>query len=112
MASSSIFSRAITKSSSWPDKDELLDVVYWSRQLLALVLGMIWGLLPLTGIFGILLYVAATTLMLNSYVTSFQKQDIEDYGGFMDVAKEGFMSAFATFLVAWIIVYSSMHFSL
>jgi len=106
-----VLSRAITSCSSWPDKEELLDVVYWSRQLLALVMGLLWGVLPLTGIIAIILYVAATTLALNFYVIGFQKQDIEEYGGFMEVAKEGFMSALATFLVMWIIVYTSMHFS-
>lgn len=109
--SKSVFTRAITKSSSWPEKEELLDVVYWSRQLLALAMGLLWGAVPLTGLIGLILYVAATTLALNFYVIGFQKQDIEEYGGFMEVAKEGFMSAFATFMVMWIIIYTSVHFS-
>lgn len=104
----SLFSKAIAKS-EWPDKEELLDVVYWGRQILALLVGLVWGFLPLTGILGIILYVAATTLLLNSYVGGYQKQDVEEFGGFMSLAQEGFMSAFATFMVSWIIAYTSMH---
>jgi len=104
----SLFTKAISPS-EWSDKEELLDVVYWSRQILALLMGLVWGFLPLTGILGIILYVAATTLLLNSYVGGYQKQDIEEFGGFMTLAQEGFMSAFATFMVSWILAYTSMY---
>lgn len=109
MLQSSLFQKAITKSSEWPDKEELLDVVYWSRQVLAVGIGVLFGLVPIAGILGILLYCAITTFTLNFYVSEFQKQDIEDLGGFFELAKEGFMSAFASFLVVWIIVYSTLH---
>lgn len=53
--------------------------------------------------------ILATTLLLNSYVGGYQKQDVEEFGGFMSLAQEGFMSAFATFMVSWIIAYTSMN---
>ena len=109
MGRQNLWKKAFTRNSSWADKDELLDVVYWSRQILAVVLGVIFGLFPLIGVVGILLYCGTTTLLMNFYVSEFQKQDLEDYGGFFELAKEGFMSAFASFLVVWIIVYSSFH---
>ena len=33
-------------------QDEVLDVIYWWRQLLGLLLGLVWGILPLTGLIG------------------------------------------------------------
>ena len=36
-------------------KEEFLDVVYWSRQLLSAILGAIWASIPLNGIVGILM---------------------------------------------------------
>ena len=30
-------------------QDELLDVVHWLRQIVAIVCGIIWGLIPLKG---------------------------------------------------------------
>ena len=109
MKQASLLEKAFTKSSSWPDKEELLDVVYWSRQLLAVVIGVLFGAIPVAGILAIILYCAITTFSLNIYVSEFQKQDVEDLGGFFELAKEGFMSAFASFLVVWIIVYSSVN---
>ena len=34
-------------------QDEFLDVIYWFRQVLAILLGIIWGILPLKGILAI-----------------------------------------------------------
>lgn len=104
------FFKALKPNSKWEDKDDLLDIVYWSRQLIALVIGFIWGLLSIKGLLGILAYCAITAVVMNFYVTNFQGQDLDDYGGFFELAKEGFMSSFASFLVMWIIVYSSFYF--
>lgn len=60
----SLFSKAIAKS-EWPDKEELLDVVYWGRQILALLVGLVWGFLPLTGVLGIILYVAGLNILMH-----------------------------------------------
>jgi EMC6 len=35
--------------------------------------------------------------------------DDEAYGGIYEIIKEGFMTNFASFLVTWIIVYSTLH---
>ena len=109
MTESRLWQKALTRNSPWSDKEELLDVVYWIRQMLAVVLGILFGVFPLAGMIAILLYCGITTLSMNIYVSEFQKQDLEEYGGFFELAKEGFMSAFASFLVVWIIVYSSFH---
>ncbi|KAF2368173.1 Rab5-interacting protein family, partial [Trinorchestia longiramus] len=47
--------RAFTSNSQWPDKDDFLDVIYWGRQILGLILGVIWGVIPLKGFLGLLL---------------------------------------------------------
>lgn len=36
-----------------PPQDEFLDVVYWFRQIIAIILGLIWGVVPLKGFLGI-----------------------------------------------------------
>ena len=36
-------------------QDEFLDVIYWMRQLVGIVVGILWGVLPIKGILGILL---------------------------------------------------------
>ncbi|UYV62469.1 C20orf24 [Cordylochernes scorpioides] len=52
----SVWLRTFTPSSKWPDKDEFLDVVYWLKQIVGLLLGLAWGLVPLKGVLGIAMY--------------------------------------------------------
>lgn len=54
-AADSIWRRAITANSEWPDKDEFLDVIYWSRQVIGILVGIVWGLIPLKGFIALLL---------------------------------------------------------
>uniref|UniRef100_A0AC35FCF3 Rab5-interacting protein n=1 Tax=Panagrolaimus sp. PS1159 TaxID=55785 RepID=A0AC35FCF3_9BILA len=100
------FSKAIARKSIWYDKDELLDVLYWGRQILGLLLGFIFGVVPIRGILGLVSYVGISTYVGQMFVTQYQEQDEEEYGGFWELAKEGFGAAFATFMISWITVYS------
>ncbi|XP_030068845.1 GEL complex subunit OPTI isoform X2 [Microcaecilia unicolor] len=83
------WSKALRGDSVWEDKDEFLDVIYWFRQIIAIVLGVIWGIVPLKGFVGIAI--------------SFQQIDEEEYGGTWELTKEGFMTSFALFLPSTLI---------
>ncbi|KAH7730352.1 rab5-interacting protein [Aphelenchoides avenae] len=102
-------SKALKRNNEW-DKDELLDVIYWGRQIISLAVGIIWGLLPLRGFIAFALYLGISAGTGHLYVTSYQNQDDESFGGFWELAKEGFGAAFATFMIAWITVHSAVHF--
>lgn len=52
---STLIKLGLTKNAEWPDEEIFLDWIYWSRQIIGLVFGVIWGLLPLTGIVGLAL---------------------------------------------------------
>ncbi|XP_062608796.1 GEL complex subunit OPTI-like [Saccostrea cucullata] len=105
----STLSKAMASGSTWEDKDEFLDVIYWMRQVFGLVQGLIWGLLPLKGFFGLLLFFVFNVGIVYLYYNMFQKIDDEEYGGATEILKEGLMTSFAAFLVTWIIIYSSLH---
>ncbi|KAI0207204.1 hypothetical protein LSAT2_008132 [Lamellibrachia satsuma] len=105
------FLKSITASSSWPDKDEFLDVVYWMRQIMGLALGLTWGIIPLNGILAILLFFVINCLIIYLYYNTFQQVDEEEFGGVGEILKEGLMTSFATFLVSWIILFSAIHHS-
>ncbi|BFZ19261.1 hypothetical protein BsWGS_22300 [Bradybaena similaris] len=92
--SQTLLSKALTPEFQWSDKDEFLDVIYWMRQIMGVVLGLIWGILPLKGFLGL---------------AFFQKAEEEEYGGAIEILKEGLMTSFSSFLVAWIILYSALH---
>ena len=48
------YSRAFVANSVWAEKDDFLDVVYWLRQLLGLLVGLAWGVLGVSGAAGII----------------------------------------------------------
>ncbi|XP_060521034.1 GEL complex subunit OPTI [Cylas formicarius] len=106
---SSVWSRALTSNSEWPDKEEFLDVIYWARQVIGIILGIVWGLIPLKGFLGLVLFVTLNAAIIYVYFSSFQNVDEEDYGGAWELTKEGFMTSFAGFLVTWIIIYSGLY---
>ncbi|XP_033114529.1 uncharacterized protein RAB5IF homolog [Anneissia japonica] len=106
----SVWARAFTSNSEWPEKDELLDVIYWGRQIVGVIFGLLWGIIPMKGIVGLALFCAINAGILYIYFMSFQKIDDEDFGGAWELTKEGFMTSFALFLIVWIIVYSAIYF--
>uniref|UniRef100_A0A6M2DRI4 Putative rab5-interacting protein n=1 Tax=Xenopsylla cheopis TaxID=163159 RepID=A0A6M2DRI4_XENCH len=107
--SKSLWSRAITANSDWPDKEEFLDIIYWSRQILGILIGIVWGIVPLKGLVALILFAVFNAGLLYIYFTSFQSIDEEEYGGVWELTKEGFMTSFAGFLVTWIIFYTGLH---
>ncbi|OQR69246.1 hypothetical protein BIW11_12380, partial [Tropilaelaps mercedesae] len=92
-----------------PSQDEFLDVIFWLRQLFAVIIGVVWGILPLKGIVGIVLFCMVNTALVYIYASYFQQVDEEDFGDSWEFAKEGFMTTLAGFLVSWIIVYTCVH---
>ncbi|CAG2161323.1 unnamed protein product [Oppiella nova] len=87
-------------------KDQFLDVIYWGRQLLAILMGLIWGYLGLTGILGLSSFVISNSIAVYIYSINF---NVENDDVMQDV-KEGFMTSFASFLVSWILIYSALYF--
>ncbi|CAG5131078.1 unnamed protein product [Candidula unifasciata] len=105
----SLLSKALTPEFDWSDKDEFLDVIYWMRQIMGLLLGLVWGLIPLKGLLALALFLLVNVAIVYVYYNTFQKVDEETYGGTMEILKEGLMTSFSSFLVAWIILYSALH---
>lgn len=58
----------------------------------------------------ILRFAAVNCGIVYIYCLKFQEIDEEAYGGVWELLKEGFMTSFACFLVAWIVFYTGMHF--
>ncbi|XP_074646654.1 GEL complex subunit OPTI-like [Tubulanus polymorphus] len=101
--------KALTAESDWSDKDELLDVIYWMRQIIGVIIGLVWGILPMKGVLAIILFFLINAAIVYFYFNSFQKLDEEEYGGILEILKEGLMTSFASFIVTWIILYSALH---
>ncbi|KAF7282260.1 hypothetical protein GWI33_002981 [Rhynchophorus ferrugineus] len=105
------YKRAFTANSEWPDKEEFLDVIYWARQVIGIILGIVWGIVPLKGFLGLALFAIINAGVIYFYFSNFQNVDEEEYDGAWELTKEGFMTSFAGFLVTWIIIYSGLYYN-
>ncbi|CAO1428914.1 unnamed protein product [Diamesa hyperborea] len=107
-----ILKMGLTRNAPWPEDntDDFLDLIYWSRQIFGILLGVVWGIIPLTGILGLALFAGINAGAVYLYSLNYQNIDEELYGGIYEVVKEGFMTSFAGFLVTWIIFYTGLHF--
>nr|XP_058894088.1 GEL complex subunit OPTI isoform X1 [Kogia breviceps] len=94
----SVWSKVLRSDAAWEDKDEFLDVIYWFRQIIAVVLGVIWGVLPLRGFLGIAGFCLINAGVLYLYFSNYLQIDEEEYGGTWELTKEGFMTSFALFM--------------
>ncbi|CAL8097006.1 unnamed protein product [Calicophoron daubneyi] len=105
----STFFKSFRPDSVFEDKNEFLDIVYWLRQVIAVLTGIAWGLIPLRGIFAILLFFLINVAAIYAYAAMFHRVDEEEYGGFGEIIKEGLMTAFSCYMVSWIVVYDYAH---
>jgi len=108
MSISASFSK-IWVQSDWSDKEEFLDVIYWARQIIGIIVGLVWGLFALKGFLGLALFAAISAGIIYVWFTAVQGVDESEFGGAWELTKEGFMTSFAGFLVTWIITYSHLH---
>ena len=79
-------------------KDDLLIIVYWFKQCLAVVFGLIWGFSKFTGWQGFAGFIVMWILATFLYCAKFLKLDPDDSSQF-DVMAEGFMASNGMFLV-------------
>lgn len=102
------FLKAMHAGSNWSDKDEFLDVIYWLRQILGILIGIVWAVVPMKGLFGLALFFIINLGIVYVYYSMFQQVNEDEYGGVSEILKEGLMTSFATFIVTWVIIYSAV----
>jgi EMC6 len=86
-------------------KEEVLDAVYWGRQLLALLLGSIFGSISFTGLTAFLTFMGIIIGSVLIWI-NLQRIDAEEFEGGQQLYNEGLGPAVALFLLSWIISYS------
>jgi hypothetical protein len=104
-------SKALQYDAKW-DKENFVkfpDAVHWLRQVIALVFGVICGLLPLTGTVAISAFLFLNTYIPYFYYTSYANVNVDDFGA-QKLLMEGYQPSAALFMLAWVLVYSSTQF--
>lgn len=105
----SIVEKAFTPGQSLSEHEfeELPEIIYWSRQVFALLQGILWGIIPLQGTIGL-----GSSVILNSSLVFFYARFLgldEDEWDITKLLMEGAMPAFGCFMVTWIISYTFFH---
>jgi len=97
--------RALRPCGRWPGtKDELLDAVFWLRQLLSVGAGVALGVVGVTGFPGFLVYIASTTLACVLYARFFLGG--ADVLEGTEALSEGLLGSLGFFFISWVLSYS------
>ncbi|CAN0483449.1 unnamed protein product, partial [Phaeothamnion confervicola] len=94
--------RALTPNARYT-KDSLPDgsvqnLVYWFRQLVAVILGFLWGMSPvMVGMRAILAYLSVSSTLTYVYFDRFLVVAQDDFGGPFGLLKEGFQASTGVF---------------
>eukprot|EP01084_Bolivina_argentea_P007601 14269_1 len=105
----SLWTKAIkgVSDNEWT-KEDVSNIIYWLRQILSLIIGMLWGIVRLEGIFAVLLYFTVCVFGLHSYKSQYGVSD--EIFDIFDALKEGFVPALGIFLMGWVCSYSIIHY--
>eukprot|EP00878_Enallax_costatus_P007632 GHUV01007991.1.p4 GENE.GHUV01007991.1~~GHUV01007991.1.p4 ORF type:complete len:120 (+),score=15.74 GHUV01007991.1:1485-1844(+) len=96
------------ESAKW-EKDELLDVIYWFKQIIAILFGLLWGMGQITGLVGFASFILFNVLLTVAAYKSILGIDEEEYGGHQDLVMEGLPGSIPGFLLTWILTYTYLH---
>ncbi|KAG2430014.1 hypothetical protein HYH02_013842 [Chlamydomonas schloesseri] len=98
------------KDAIW-EKDELLTTMHWQKQVTAILIGIVCGVLPLTGLNGFLTFAIAQGLCTMIFYRVVLRVDEEQHGGVGEVLVEGFPTWAAMFVMLWVLAYNVVHVS-
>jgi hypothetical protein len=80
-------------------QDEVDDAVLWVKAAFALIVGVVWGMVPMEGAGAIASGVAAVAFASLLFVRKVLRVDEELFGGSFSLLQHGAAPAFSTFLV-------------
>ena len=85
------------------------DVIHWMRQVIAVVCGLVCGLLPVTGVLAFGAFLFLNTYIPYYYYTSYANVNVDDFGA-QKLLMEGYQPSSALFMLIWILTYSSTYY--
>lgn len=91
-------------------EEELKSAIHWFRQLVSLVVGIIWGILPFKGLNAFVSHFILNSLGTVVFYSSAIGIDPEEFGGHAILWQEGVAPAISMFMLSWIVTYSLVQF--
>jgi hypothetical protein len=93
--------------SAWT-KDDALDIAHWTRQILSVALGVVWGILAFHGWLAFAIYAAVVSLALIIFIGNYLKIS-EEVIDRWSIVKESFPTGVSGFVITWIFFYNLFH---
>lgn len=89
--------------------EDFPDAVYWLRQIIALGIGLAWGVIPMTGAPGLVSFGVINYTVCFLYYSKYAEVDEEEFVKQSDLRTEGLKESVGLFLLTWIFTYSILH---
>jgi hypothetical protein len=96
---------AVTSTGKVWTKEAAISRLHWTRQIIAVCVGLICGILPITGWLGFVSFFTFTLAITHMYVFVYLGVPDNVFGE-QGTAHEGLMQAMGVFLLTWITVYT------
>mmetsp|Transcript_34610 Transcript_34610/g.80941 ORF Transcript_34610/g.80941 Transcript_34610/m.80941 type:complete len:121 (-) Transcript_34610:68-430(-) len=100
-----ILAKVTRRDEDW-QKSEILEAVHWFRQFQGLVLGILFGLIPIEGYVGNVAFLIVNSVLPLIFVTSWLGCDEDDFGGRVELIKESMSAAYLSFAFWWVVTYT------
>lgn len=92
--------------------DEVLTALHWVRQAYGVGVGLLFGLLGVTGAVGAIAYLFSCFVLTTGYFRVYlgvDEEDLVDAPGGGSLQTEGLFSSVALFVLTWTLSYSLIH---
>ncbi|PNH08062.1 hypothetical protein TSOC_005411 [Tetrabaena socialis] len=87
-------------------KDELLTCVHWQKQITAVLIGILCGVLPLKGLEGFATFAVLEVVTTVIFYRMVLRVDEEQHGGVGEALLDGFQTFVALFVLFWVLSYN------
>uniref|UniRef100_A0AC35UGF6 N-acetylgalactosaminide beta-1,3-galactosyltransferase n=1 Tax=Rhabditophanes sp. KR3021 TaxID=114890 RepID=A0AC35UGF6_9BILA len=105
------FVKAITPQTNWTHMDQILDVLYWFKQFLAVISGITCGYNGATGAHFIVFYFIFSVIVSFYFIRGFHKTiEGQENLDITSIGKEGISVHVALFILIWITSYTFFNF--
>ncbi|PXF46289.1 hypothetical protein BWQ96_03945 [Gracilariopsis chorda] len=86
--------------------EDAIAAAHWIRQILGIVVGIVYGLIQLTGFTGIMSFFTLALMLPTTLMSIFHELDFDEINKHNNIQTEGLFPAMALFVLSWTLSYT------
>lgn len=86
--------------------EDAISAAHWIRQILGVVVGIVYGLIQLTGFTGFMSFFTLALMLPTTLMSMFHELDFDEINKHNSIQTEGLFPAMALFVLSWTISYT------